>query len=179
MRIIRWKVDWHFSHRVLHAFLQRRQLHPLCLKWDFFFFFNSSSSPLAACWRESVRHRFSNARGKRQAHANARTLARLSICVHAIQSRACAYFWFLSVWEWENIHIAHLGSSWEPIELSCWKNSLLFLWQSLTGRSDCSTSSLLLHAPLFSLDVFCAWHLSLSLFFFFSLSSPSFCLFRH
>lgn len=68
----------------------------------------------------------------------------------------------LSVWEWENIDIAHLGSSWEPRELSYWKkNSLLFHWQSLTGRFDCSTSSFFLHSsltPLFSLYVLCSCH---------------------
>lgn len=56
----------------------------------------------------------------------ANIIARIGICVYCIQSRACAYFWFLSVWEWENIHIAHLGSSWQPIEPSYWKTPCCF-----------------------------------------------------
>lgn len=80
--------------------------------------------------------------------------ARMCVCVYCIQSCACAYFWLLSVWEWENIHIAHLGSSWEPIELSYWKTPCCFfggaqqadLTVSLVSYSSSSTLT-----PLFSL----------------------------
>lgn len=41
---------------------------------------------------------------------------------------------------WENIHLTHLGSAHRVLVP---RNSLLFLWQSLPGRSNCIASFLL------------------------------------
>lgn len=113
MRIIKWEIEWHFSHFVLHAW-EKRKLHPHCPKCFLFFF---------SCWRVCA---FFLYESRPAGTALANIITGSGICVCCIQSRACAYFWFLSVWEWENIHIAHLGSSWEPIELSYWKTPCCF-----------------------------------------------------
>lgn len=126
-RIIKWgKADRHFGHCVLRA-QQGPRLHPL---WTFS---SLTCTPTSLC----------------------RTNAISPECVCVVAFGGTRARWFLSVWEWENISIAHLGCS-------C---TVKLPVVSLAESKRQASSSFLLPPPpplalLLSLDLLCSWHLS-------------------
>lgn len=160
----RLESDWHFGRCVLEAWQRWKILPPCVCMCECVFLLYVTLSRLVQYMQTSV---FACA-----------TLACLVFArdyVHHIPHSVtclCLFFLLLSVWEWENIHIAHLGLAWSqqsclteklPVVSLAVPNRQIWLYHFLLSPPTPPLSTPLL-SPARSALFLSSQHSSLSLF---------------